>query len=56
MYANFRATLADDTSLWEHVMENMIEKLVIKPAELGRFFILLNYNPFLRIYGIYALC
>ena len=28
MYANFRATLADDTSLWEHVMENMIEKLV----------------------------
>ncbi len=22
MYANFRATLADDTSLWEHVMEN----------------------------------
>ena len=26
MYANFRATLADDTSLWEHVMENMVEK------------------------------
>ncbi len=28
MYANFRATLADDTSLWEHVMESMIEKVV----------------------------
>ena len=28
MYANFRATLADDTSLWEHVMESMIEKIV----------------------------
>ena len=26
MYANFRATLADDTSLWEHVMESMMEK------------------------------
>ena len=26
MYANFRATLADDTSLWEHVMENMVGK------------------------------
>ena len=25
MYANFRATLADDTSLWEHVMENIVE-------------------------------
>lgn len=28
MYANFRATLADDTSLWEHVMESMMEKVV----------------------------
>ena len=37
MYANFRATLADDTSLWEHVMENMVENSKIKTAELGRF-------------------
>ncbi|SDZ01925.1 thioredoxin family protein [Bacillus sp. 166amftsu] len=28
MYANFRATLADDTSLWAHVMDSMIEKIV----------------------------
>ncbi|PFZ59974.1 thioredoxin family protein [Bacillus wiedmannii] len=28
MYANFRATLAEDTTLWEHVMESMMEKVV----------------------------
>ncbi|MDM5154011.1 thioredoxin family protein [Bacillus sp. DX1.1] len=27
MYAGFRETLASDTSIWEHVMENMIEKI-----------------------------
>lgn len=27
MYTNFRKTLASDSSLWEHVMENMIQKI-----------------------------
>ncbi|MGG2066501.1 MULTISPECIES: thioredoxin family protein [unclassified Bacillus (in: firmicutes)] len=27
MYAEFRKTLTSDTSIWEHVMENMIEKI-----------------------------
>ncbi|CAM4115279.1 thioredoxin [Bacillus manliponensis] len=28
MYASFRQTLASDSSIWEHVMENMLEKIV----------------------------
>lgn len=27
MYAEFRKTLASDTAIWEHVMENIIEKI-----------------------------
>lgn len=28
MYATFRATLTSDTSIWDHVMKNMIEKMI----------------------------
>ena len=42
MYANFRATLADDTSLWEHVMENMVKNSKIKnlPSSAGFYYIM----------------